>query len=237
MIMQGVSGTTALDGSKSAASGEKLQEDLNRFLNLLVTQLQNQDPLDPMDANEFTSQLVQFASVEQQIYQNANLEKLLNVTENGQVAAMVDYLGAIAETSGNAFPLESGQAAATYTLGEGVVSTTVAVKDAAGRVMFVAPGETAAGRHTFTWNGEDSSGQALPDGAYSLEVSAKQRDGTLAEVTQTAFGRVSGASVEDGQVMLFMGPIAVPMDEVLSVQEADAISDRTSAASGDHQYD
>src|SRR5512134_982091 len=110
MIMQGVTGTTTLDGSnsgsQSAASGEKLQEDLNRFLNLLVTQLQNQDPLDPMDANEFTSQLVQFASVEQQIYQNANLEKLLNVTENGQVAAMVDYLGAIAETSGNAFPLE-----------------------------------------------------------------------------------------------------------------------------------
>jgi flagellar basal-body rod modification protein FlgD len=237
MIMQGVSGTTAPDGSKSAASGEKLQEDLNRFLNLLVTQLQNQDPLDPMDANEFTSQLVQFASVEQQIYQNANLEKLLNVAESNQAAAMVDYLDTIAETAGSAFPLEGGQAAATYTLGEDVVSTTVAVKDAAGRVMSVAPGKTAAGRHTFTWNGEDGSGQALPDGAYSLEVSAKQRDGTFADVTQTAFGRISGASVEGGQVMLFMGKIAVPMDEVLSIQEAEATSYRTPAATGDQQYD
>jgi flagellar basal-body rod modification protein FlgD len=224
MIMQGVSGTTAPDGSssgsKSAVSGQQLQEDLNRFLNLLVTQLQNQDPLDPMDANEFTSQLVQFASVEQQIYQNANLEKLLNVAENGQVAAMVDYLGTIAETSGGALPLEGGQAMATYTLGESVGSTTIAVKDAAGRVMFVAPGETAAGRHAFTWSGEDTSGQALPDGAYSLEVSAKRRDGTFADVIQTAFGRISGASVEGGQVVLFMGQIAVPMDEVLSVQDA-----------------
>jgi flagellar basal-body rod modification protein FlgD len=237
MIMQGVSGTTALDGSKAATSGQQLQEDLNRFLNLLVTQLQNQDPLDPMDANEFTSQLVQFASVEQQIYQNANLEKLLTVAENGQVAAMVDYLGTIAETSGNALPLEDGQAKASYALGEGVVSTTMAIKDPAGRIMFVAPGETAAGRHTFTWNGNDSSGQALPDGAYSLEVSAKRRDGTLADVIQTAFGRISGASVEGGQVVLFMGQIAVPMDEVLSVQEADAISYRIPATTGDQQYD
>jgi flagellar basal-body rod modification protein FlgD len=228
MIMQGVSGTTAPDGSssgsKSAASGQQLQEDLNRFLNLLVTQLQNQDPLDPMDANEFTSQLVQFASVEQQIYQNANLEKLLNVAENGQVATMVNYLGTIAEASGNALPLDGGQAMATYTLGESVGSTTIAVKDAAGRVVFVAPGETAAGRHTFAWNGDDGSGQALPDGAYSLEVSAKRRDGTFVDVTQTTFGRISGASVEGGQVLLFMGQIAVPMDEVLSVQEAEVIS-------------
>jgi flagellar basal-body rod modification protein FlgD len=176
-----------------------------------------------MDANEFTSQLVQFASVEQQIHQNANLEKLLNATENGQVAAMVNYLGTIAETSGNAFPLDGGQALATYTLGESVVSTTIAIKDAAGQVVFVAPGETAEGRHTFTWNGDDGSGEALPDGAYSFEVSAKRRDGTFADVTQTAFGRVSGASVEGGQVLLFMGQIAVPMDEVLSVQDAEVI--------------
>jgi flagellar basal-body rod modification protein FlgD len=227
MIMQGVSGTTAPDGSnagsQSAASGQKLQEDFNRFLNLLVTQLQNQDPLDPMDANEFTSQLVQFASVEQQINQNANLEKLLNATENGQVAAMVNYLGTIAEANGNALPLDGGQAMATYTLGESVVSTTIAVKDAAGKVVFVAPGETAEGPHTFTWNGDNGSGQVLPDGAYSLEVSAKRRDGTLADVTQTAFGRISGASVQDGQVLLFMGQIPVPMDEVLSIQDADVI--------------
>jgi flagellar basal-body rod modification protein FlgD len=223
MFMQGLSASTSLDGSRSATGGRQLQEDLNRFLNLLVTQLQHQDPLDPMDANEFTSQLVQFASVEQQIYQNANLEKLLKVAENGQVAAMVNYLGTVAEASGNALPLEGGKAKATYALGESVVSTTIAVKDATGRVMFVAPGETGAGQHTFTWNGTDTSGKALPDGAYSLEVSSKRRDGTFADVTQTLFGRISGAAVEGGRVMLFMGTIAVPMDEVLSVQEAKQI--------------
>lgn len=235
MIMQGLSGATALDGSRSATNGRQLQEDLNRFLNLLVTQLQNQDPLDPMDANEFTSQLVQFASVEQQIYQNANLEKLLQATENGQVAAMVNYLGTVAEVSGNALPLANGNATATYTLAEDTTATTLAVKDASGQVVFVAPGEIASGRHTFTWNGTDMSGRALPEGAYSIEVSAKRRDGTSADVSQTAFGRISGASVEGGQVMLFMGSIAVPMDDVLSVQEADAVPNSIPAGAGNQQ--
>jgi flagellar basal-body rod modification protein FlgD len=235
MFMQGLSGATALEGSQSVSSGRQLQEDLNRFLNLLVTQLQNQDPLDPMDANEFTSQLVQFASVEQQIYQNANLEKLLKVAENGQVAAMVNYLGTVAEASGNALPLVDGKAKATYALGESVVSTTIAVKDATGRVMFVTPGETGSGQHTFTWNGTDTSGMALPDGAYSIEVSAKRPDGTFADVAQTAFGKISGAAVEGGRVMLFMGQIAVPMDEVLSVQEAEAPAYVIPAAAGTQQ--
>ena len=69
-MFESISQASSLDPStKSGAAQAKLNEDLNQFLNLLVTQLKNQDPLDPMDANEFTSQLVQFASVEQQIYQ------------------------------------------------------------------------------------------------------------------------------------------------------------------------
>lgn len=235
MIMQGLSEATALEGSRSAKSGRELQEDLNRFLNLLVTQLQNQDPLDPMDANEFTSQLVQFASVEQQIYQNANLEKLLAATENRQVAAMVNYLGRVAEVSGNMLPLEEGTARATYTLSERVAATTLAVKDATGQVVFVAPGESGSGQHRFTWNGKDTSGRALPEGTYSLEVSAKRRDGTSADVAQTAFGRISGAAVEDGQVMLFMGALAVPMDDVLSIQEVNTVSYQTPAGAGNQQ--
>ena len=77
-ILGGVNSTPAADpNSQAAVAQKKLDEDLNRFLTLLITQLENQDPLDPMDASEFTSQLVQFASVEQQISQNSNLEKLL----------------------------------------------------------------------------------------------------------------------------------------------------------------
>ena len=76
--------------TKAGQSQQKLQDDLNQFLNLLVAQLQNQDPLEPLDANEFTAQLVQFASVEQQIQQNANLEELITMQQNTQAASMVN---------------------------------------------------------------------------------------------------------------------------------------------------
>lgn len=219
MMIQGYSGASSPEGAQSARDGQQLQEDLNRFLNLLVTQLQNQDPLDPMDANEFTSQLVQFASVEQQIYQNANLEKLLKVEQSGQIAAMVDYLGTTAEAVGKVLPLTEGQARGTYALAENAASTTIAVMDATGRPVFVTSGETGNGVHEFTWDGRNLDGKAVPDGAYTLEVSAKRADGSLLDVTQTAIGRVTGTSVENGQVMLFMGDVAVPMEDVLSVQE------------------
>ncbi|TVS00232.1 MAG: flagellar hook assembly protein FlgD [Rhodospirillales bacterium] len=220
MLFTGISqAATPAEGSRSATSQQRLQDDLNRFLTLLITQLQHQDPLDPMDANEFTSQLVQFASVEQQIYQNANLEKLLKLHENSQVAAMVNYLGTVAEVQGRHLLLERGHGEATYTLSENAADTTIAVKDAFGRVVFVTSGETTVGRHGFTWSGRDGNGKTLPDGNYTVEVAARRRDGKLLEVAQTGFGRITGAAAEGGQVKLFLGEASVPMEQVLSVKE------------------
>lgn len=219
MIIDGASATTTTD-SQAASDAEQLDDDLNRFLTLLVTQLQNQDPLDPMDANEFTAQLVQFASVEQQIYQNANLEQLLAVERNNQAAAMVSYLGTLAEVSGNTLPLENGYAEASYTLAETAAETTIVVRDASGNVVLTQAGATDTGRHAFTWDGCDASGQTVADGAYTLEVVAQRSDEAFVEVAQTVYGRITGAAVEDGTVKLFMGDIAVPMDDVLSVAEA-----------------
>ncbi len=210
---------SASAGSKAAIDGDQLNEDLQYFLTLLTTQLQNQNPLDPLDTNEFTAQLVQFASVEQQIQQNANLEALLAVQENTQVSGMVAYLGTLAEANGNVLPLTGGHAEASYTLGENATSTTIAIRDGGGRVVFTASGATSGGTHSLSWNGTDSQGNTLPDGAYSLEVVASRADGTFVDVSTTVFGRVTGASVEGDQVVLSMGDIRVPMSSVLSVKE------------------
>jgi flagellar basal-body rod modification protein FlgD len=219
MILQGISDSTATAGGQAASDQQKLEGDLNSFLNLLITQLQNQDPLDPLDANEFTSQLVQFASVEQQIYQNGNLEKLVTGQQNAQVAAMVDYLGTTVEATGNTVTLDNGKAVMTYTLGENAGTTTIALKDASGQVVAVAPGETAAGRHTFEWDGLDSEGTPLPDGAYTVEVGALRPDGSFVDVSTTMFGRVTGATIEDNKVVLSVGDVNVPMESVLRVEE------------------
>ncbi len=225
MILQGASSSTAVAGGKAATDQQKLEEDLNQFLNLLITQLQNQDPLDPLDANEFTSQLVQFAGVEQQIYQNASLEKLVTGQQNTQVAAMVSFLGTTVEATGNTVALENGSAVMTYALGETASETTIAVKDAAGEVIAIATGETATGRHTFEWDGRDSAGASSPDGAYTVEVSAKRPDGSFIDVSTTMFGRVTGAAIEDNKVVLSIGEVNVAMEDVLRVEETETTED------------
>ncbi len=213
--------SSAIPGdSRSAAAEAQLEEDLNRFLTLLVTQLQNQDPLDPLDSNEFTSQLVQFASVEQQIFQNANLEKLVALQETNQISALVDFIGTTVEAEGNQLPLENGLAEFTYTIPTNANNTTITITNEAGLTVFQIDADTSSGKHVFKWDGNNQFGVSQPDGAYNVLVSGLDFSGNLLEVAHTIFGRVTGAGVDDGLASLFMGDaIVIPQDKVLSVRE------------------
>jgi len=220
MILGSTQSTTGLGANSDAVVSEaQLQEDLNRFLNLLVAQLKNQDPLDPMDSNEFTQQLVQFASVEQQIKQNANLEKMLALQETSQVSTMVGFIGNTIEATGDTVPLEDGNAEFTYTLDSNATDVTISIRNSAGLTVFTAAGDAGAGKHNFVWDGLDSVGEAQPDGAYTIVIGAVDRSGNLQSVEQTVFGRVTGGGVEDGKVSLFLGDVAVSMDDVHLIKE------------------
>ena len=211
----------ALD-SQSVGSKEQLNEDLNRFLKLLITQLQNQDPLEPMSATEFTSQLVQFAGVEQQINANANLEKLLKLQQTSQISSMVGFIGNAVEARGNTVYLEDGLAESTYTLDVNADDITITVRNAAGLTVFTVDGEPGIGSHDFLWDGKDKNGILQPDGAYIIIVSALDREDNLLDVSQTVSGRIIGAGAEDGVVSLFMGDVVILMDDVISVKEPSA---------------
>ena len=221
MLLSGLSSTSSSTDttSQSGQSASKLNDDLNKFLNLLVTQLQHQDPLEPMDATQFTSQLVQFASVEQQIYANGHLEDLITLQQTTQVASMVDYLGTTVEASGSTLNMEDGVAKFSYTLGANSRSTTITIKDESGKVVATLTGETEVGYHAAEWDGKDTSGNQLADGIYTVTVSALDSEGATVGVAQTVMGRVTGAGAENGEVVLYMGDVAVPMAAILSVNE------------------
>jgi len=218
-MLQGITGTTPAGSSQSTSDGAQLENDLDRFLTLLVTQLQHQDPLDPLDANEFTNQLVQFANVEQQIYQNANLEEIVSLQRDNQVTGMVNYIGSTIETLGDALPLENGEATASYTLDEAADAAAITIVNEFGGVVFSASGDTSPGRHLFQWDGLDNQGNPLSDGIYRIHVSARHSDGSSIDARTTTFGRVTGARADDDERSLYMGEISVPMDNVLSVSE------------------
>lgn len=219
-IIGNVANSSTIEGSQSSQAESRLEDDLNQFLNLLVAQLQNQDPLDPLDANEFTSQLVQFASVEQQIFQNSNLEKLLNLQETSQISQMVDFIGNRIEFASQKLPVEDGAAEFTYTIPAGIRDATINIANSAGLNVFYTDGDTNSGTHTFKWNGLDKNGRQVPDGVYTLLISAKDAFDKLAEIDYTVFGTVTGAGVDNGETELFIGDnLGVGVDTVLSVKK------------------
>jgi flagellar basal-body rod modification protein FlgD len=222
MIFDTQSATAASGTGQAAADKRKLDADLNQFLTLLVSQLQNQDPLEPLDANQFTSQLVQFASVEQQIYQNANLEKLLSAQQNAQLASTVGYLGKQVEASGDALQLQGGEAFASYTLPQTASRATIMIMDATGKTVAALPANTAAGRHELHWDGRATDGTQLPDGAYSFKLDAKDRSGDAIAATLTYSGRVTALTSDQTGTQLSLGDEIVSMQDLLSITDARA---------------
>ena len=209
----------AVGGSQAAQSKAKMEDDLNKFLNLLVTQLKNQDPLEPMDATQFTSQLVQFASVEQQIYQNANLEKLVEVSHASQVSNLANFLGKTVEAQTDEFNLKNGTATIKYKLMEKADSAKIAISDESGRVVFSTNGARTTELTPFTWAGVDDFGNPVPDGKYSFVIEAINANGDPIEYSRSTTGIVTAAGADGGNVNLFMGDVSISLDDILTLTQ------------------
>jgi len=209
----------------TAASGNalnKLTNDFNTFLTLLTTQLQNQDPLEPLDSKEFTSQLVQFTSVEQSIQSNKNLEKLIALTSGNTSSAAFNYIGREVRMANDSTNLSNGLANWSYEVSPAAASSAITVLDAKGNAVFTTEGVTGAGTHNFSWNGKDKNGKALPEGVYRLSVSAL--DLSQKPVTSKVFttGIVTNVEISGDQPSLFIGSVKVPLKDVLSVNQSNS---------------
>lgn len=206
--------------AESAATNAdvRLATTLGDFLLLLTTQLKNQDPLEPMNSSEFTSQLVQFASVEQQISQNRNLEELIKINRINRAASVVSFLGKRIEATGDTTVLSNGYAEWNYALPEVAEDVTLTITDSDGETVFETTGEGTIGAHKFVWDGLDRSGEPLPEGEYTLTVAATDVEGAAIVATTTIVGHVTGMETVDDDLILSIGGIGVPFDKVLSVQ-------------------
>lgn len=207
--------------SDAQQARESYNDDFDEFMLLLTTQLKNQDPTEPLDTNEFTAQLVQFASVEQAIASNENLEKLVNLTSNQQVNGAVSFVGKTVEVEGTQGFLQNGIAEFAYEVPPGVEKTTLAVLDANGRPVYTTEGPNFAGRQIFAWDGTNSfTGATMPDGPYSFGVAARDANGDIVDIQTFTTGRVTGVALDGEELTLTVGGIFdVTMDQVVSVRE------------------
>lgn len=212
------SGTTQTNSDR-----QTLSADMNTFLTLLTTQLKYQDPLDPMDTAEFTNQLVQYSAVEQSIQMNEKLDSLLSLNIANLGAQAVSYIGKTAQVLGDVMPLENGKAKATYTLDKDVSSAVITVKDMNGKIVYSEQAKITSGTHEFTWDGKDSDGNQLDDGAYQISVSAKVPTGeTAANITTTVFGRVTGVANDDNTVYVGLGDsVTASLGDILTMRNDD----------------
>jgi flagellar basal-body rod modification protein FlgD len=213
--------TAATNGSTGAAASAsaKLADTYDSFLKLLTTQLKHQDPLSPMDSNQFISQLVEFSSVEQQIAANANLEKLIALQSSGIAGASIGYLGKTVEATGDRNTLANGAAEYAYTLQANAVAATATVLDAQGRAVYAGSVPSDAGRHVFTWNGKDFNGNTLPDGEYRIRIDAVDSNGAAIPATTSVIGKVTSVEQTADGPMLLLGSTKIPLSKVTAVKE------------------
>jgi flagellar basal-body rod modification protein FlgD len=211
-----ISATTATTGTGAArqTGTTGLAGDFNTFLTLLTTQLQHQDPSQPMDANQLTQQLVQFATVEQQISTNRNLEQMLALQQAGQMAQSASLIGRQVAVAGDTLPLQEGRAEVTLPAAGRARTARIEVRDSAGTLLRQQDVTLGAGASTWRWDGKDQRGSQRADGAYRLGVVGRAADGTAVSLETTVTGRVTGIGREADQLVLRMGTANIGFDKL-----------------------
>lgn len=209
---------SAASSSSSSSNGmSQLSGNFDTFLQLLTTQLQNQDPMSPMDANQFTQELVEFSGVEQQINTNDSLKQLISLSQGNATANAVSYLGkTVTVTNGDA-SLKDGEADWNYALGGAANANTLTITDSSGKVVYTATGETTTGQHAFQWDGKDADGNDLPDGTYTLHVTATASDGSAIQSAVASTGVVTEVDLSNSEPELLIGNMEVPVSAVSAV--------------------
>jgi flagellar basal-body rod modification protein FlgD len=223
------SAAAAATSTDATAAGKKrLADNFDTFLTLLTTQLKNQDPLSPMDANQFTQQIVQMTGVEQQLLSNDLLQKLVNNSASG-VSTAVSLIGKNVRAATSDAALKNGQADWIYNLDAQAANVKVQVLDSKGRIIRTdALTNVKAGDTAYHWDGTDSSGLKMSDGTYTLKVAATDTAGK--PITGSIFieGVVTGVQQVNGSTMLSINGGQVPWETINTVSAAPQTASTTS---------
>jgi flagellar basal-body rod modification protein FlgD len=204
----------ASQASNSAMTS--LDGNFNDFLNMLMTQLQNQDPTSPMDTDQFTSELVQFSSVEQQIETNSSLTQLIQLTQGSEVIQGSSLVGQQVTVQSTQVPLENSTATVNIT-SPAAEPVSIAITNSAGTSIYNTTVNAVAGNNSFEWNGTNNAGDTVPNGLYTLVATGSNVGGGTSTLPFTVTGTATGVISSSGTVDLQLGALSVPFSSVTAV--------------------
>jgi flagellar basal-body rod modification protein FlgD len=222
-----VSGTTTLPASSSstansaaaanALANTQIAGNFQSFLQLLTTQLQNQNPLSPLDTNQFTQQLVEFAGVQQQINTNDSLATLVSLQQTAQSTQALGFVGKTAIVKGNTAALTNSQAG--WLLNVPTNSTVnISIANSAGVTVFSKDFNATAGDgQAFGWNGLGTDGTQQPDGNYTLTATAKDSAGNTVAIATQVEGVVSSVDLTQSPPLLTIGGQTFTVNQIQGI--------------------
>ena len=219
MVSNVTIGSALTDAQQTQAADAKLADDFAQFLTLLTVQLQNQDPLSPMDSAEFTNQLVAFTGVEQQINTNQKLDSLVALDLGNSFSASQNYVGQEVSYISSEFEYTGAPSNIRYSLGDNTSITNIFVYNELGEIVYEESGARTAGAHEFTWNGETNAGGFAVPGTYEIQVDALDNSENPVSTSTVVSGLVRGTESQNGQIFLLVGERAVGLSNILNTTQ------------------
>jgi len=202
----------------TAANNTEIASNFTEFLQLLTTQLQNQDPLSPLDTNQFTQQLVEFSQVEQQMKTNDSLSTLVSLQQAAQSTEALSLVGATVVVNGSNAQLASDGSGATWTLNATKPATaTITVADSTGQTVYTGNFAVSAGAQNFTWDGHSNNGTLEPPGTYTLTATALDASGQSTAISTQVEAPVTSVDLTQTPPMLTINGQQYTMNQLQQI--------------------
>jgi len=219
--LSSVAASSSTTSSSSASQSSALSLDFTTYLKILTTQLQNQDPTNATDPNQFTQELIMMQQVQAQINNNEAMEALTAATTANGLATGVGYIGNYvrAETDDGDFALQGSAAEIGYTLDSAASTATVTIKDSDGLTVATLYGGTSVGDNYVTWDGTQTDGTMASDGAYTFSITARDSGGDSVDVENLSalFKITAVQSNDDGTLTLEAGSLSLLSSDITGV--------------------
>jgi flagellar basal-body rod modification protein FlgD len=213
---------TATSNKSGSTATTGIADNFQTFLTLLTTQLQNQNPLDPLDTNQFTQQLVQFAGVEQQLKSNEQLKSLIEIEKSAQATQALVYVGNTVAVDGSKAQFDKS---ATWNFqSEKDATATITITSSTGQTAYTGDFSLRQGNSSFVWDGKGNDGVQWPAGTYTMTATGKDSSGNTVAISTEVQGVVDSVDLSASPPLLSIGGQSYTTDKIKRVVRSGASS-------------